>query len=318
VQSCYQFLCEKHEGGVGLILNCCGAPALWAGRKELFEKNCATLKLTWEQMGRPKIITACSSCFRTLKEHLPEVPIESLWPHLNTEEAAKRKPQFAGREYAIHDPCSTRGVSEVEDSVRGLLRRMGVEGKELNPRGHTTCCGYGGLARFANPDLTDKTLKRRAAESDADFVTYCAMCRDSFARQGKRALHVLDMVFDKQEGDPAARPDPGFSRRQDNRARLKSHLLAEVWGEKSEVRMTELPLEISEEVRQLMERRMILEEDVRKTINAAESSGQKFQLPNGHLLATHCPSCVTYWVEYTKGENAFEIHNAYSHRMQVR
>jgi len=319
VESCYQFLCESRDGGVGLMLNCCGAPALWAGRTETFEQSCETLKQLWEQMGRPRVITACSSCFRTMKENLPEIPIESLWPHLNSEEAVRPKPQFAGREYAIHDPCSTRGVMEVEDSVRGLLQRMGVDGKELNPRGQTTCCGYGGLARFANPDLTDKTIERRAKQNDADYITYCAMCRDSFARQGKRAVHVLDLVFEGQDKDPAARPDPGFSRRQENRARLKSHLLEQLWGEKSEVSMPELILHISETVRQVMERRMVLESDVRNTIAAAESSGQKFKLANGHFLATHCPACVTYWVEYTPlADGTFEIHNAYSHRMQLR
>ena len=319
VQSCYQLLCEICKGGVGLMLNCCGAPALWAGRKELFEGNCSALKNIWQQMGQPKVIAACSSCFRTLKENLSEVPIDSLWPHLNSKEAIKLRPQFAGRAYAIHDPCSTRGVSEVEDSVRGLLQRMGVQGKELNPRGQTTCCGYGGLTRFANPELTDKSVQRRAKQSEADYITYCAMCRDSFALQGKRAVHVLDLVFEGRRKDPAARPDPGFSRRQENRARLKSHLLEELWGEKSEVSMPELILQISEAVRQVMERRMILESDVRKTIEAAESRGQKFKIPNGHFLATHCPASVTYWVEYTPGANgACEIYNAYSHRMQVR
>ena len=319
VQSCYQFLSESCEGGVGLMLNCCGAPALWAGRKNLFEENCASLKQIWLQMGQPNVIVACSSCFRTLKDNVPEIPIQSLWPHLNSQAAVKPNAQLSGRAYAIHDPCSTRGVGEVEDSVRELLQCMGVEGKELNPRGETTCCGYGGLARFVNPELTDRTVKRRAEQSEADYITYCAMCRDSFARQGKRAVHVLDLVFDSQGKDPAARPDPGFSRRQDNRARLKARLLKELWGEERGVSMPELILQISEPVRLVMEHRMILESDVRKTLEAAENSGQKLKLPNGHFLATHCPAHVTYWVEYGPGaRGSFEIYNAYSHRMQVR
>ena len=319
VQSCYQFLCENYEGGVGLVLNCCGAPALWSGRKNLFEENCASLKQIWLQMGQPNVIVACSSCYRTLKDNLPEIPIQSLWPHLNSPAAVKPNHQLTGRAYAIHDPCSTRGVREVEDSVRELLQRMEVEGKELNPRGETTCCGYGGLARFVNPELTDRTVKRRAQQSEADYITYCAMCRDSFARQGKRAVHLLDLVFDGQGEDPAARPDPGFSRRQENRARLKSRLLEQLWGEKREVSVPALILQISAPVRQVMEQRMILESDVRKTIEAAESGGQTLRLPNGHFLATHCPANVTYWVEYAPGtQGAFEIFNAYSHRMQVR
>ena len=107
---------------------------------------------------------------------------------------------------------------------------------ELNAPGQTTCCGYGGLQLFANPALAAKTVARRAAQSDADFVTYCAMCRDRFAHEGKRAVHILDLVFANGDAgteatDPAARPDPGFSRRQQNRARMKTRLLRE-FGEK--------------------------------------------------------------------------------------
>jgi hypothetical protein len=34
-------------------------------------------------------------------------------------------------------------------------------------------------------------------------------------------------------------------------------------------------------------------------------------------LAHHRPNAVTYWVEYTPQDDAFVVHNAYSHRMQV-
>jgi Fe-S oxidoreductase len=318
VQSCYEFLCETQEGGVGLVLNCCGAPALWAGRNDIFEKSMQALEMVWRQMGEPRIITACSSCFRTLKEYMPQFKVESLWPHLNRENLPQVSAENLRNEYAIHDPCATRGVSEVEDGARQLLLRLGVRPKELNERGLTTCCGYGGLTRFVNPELAEKTVARRAQQSSADYVTYCAMCRDSFARQGKRALHVLDIVFEKAGEDPAARADPGFSRRQENRAHLKSRLLRELWGEEGAEVEPSIELLISDEVRALMESRMILVEDVRATIEHAEQSGQKIKHPgNGCWLACHRPSCVTYWVEYTAIEGAFQVHNAYFHRMQV-
>jgi hypothetical protein len=319
VQSCYQFLCETQQGGIGLVLNCCGAPALWAGRNDIFETSLRVLENTWVEMGNPRIITACSSCYRTLKQYLPHIPVESLWPHLNHESLARPRVQGSVQEFAIHDPCATRGVSEVEEGARDLLRLVGIKANELNARGLTTCCGYGGLARFVNPELVDKTVARRACQSEADYVTYCAMCRDSFARQGKRALHILDLMFKKPEDDPAARADPGFSRRQENRAHLKTLLSRELWGEGDAELELPVKLLIADEVSALMERRMILEEDVRKTIAHAEQTGEKIKHPaTGHWLACHRPSCVTYWVEYTTtADGAFQIHNAYLHRMQV-
>ena len=319
VSSCYEHLRSTLPGGVGLILDCCGAPAHWAGNEEKFKQALRKLDSAWSSLGRPRLITACSSCFKTLKDHLPQIPVEPLWPHLSPAFLAKAQPEPASRTLAIHDPCSTRGIREVEGSARDLLKELGIKAVELNEPGLTTCCGYGGLQLFANPELADKTVTRRSQQSDADFVTYCAMCRDRFAHQGKRALHILDLVFADGTADPAARPDPGFSQRQEERARLKIRLLREVWGEQEDSMQPSVNLHISEELKALLEKRMILVEDVRRTIEYAERTADKIENPiTGRSLASFCSACVTYWVEYSAHESAFMVHNAYSHRMEVR
>ena len=79
-----------------------------------------------------------------------------------------------------------------------------------------------------------------------------------------------------------------------------------------------MQLHIPKDVRDLMERRMILIEDVRQVLDWAEETG--FKLVNrqsGHFLAHYTPTTVTYWVEYSPAENGFTIHNAYSHRMEI-
>jgi Fe-S oxidoreductase len=313
----YQHLQSAIRGGVGLMLGCCGAAAHWAGRAEQFQDGLASLTGTWKQMGRPKLITACSSCYRTFKDHLPEVEVESLWPVLERSNIPDRDTRMR-QTLAIHDPCATRADRDIEDSTRRLAANFGVDIVELNERGCTTCCGYGGLARFANPEVTGKVVSRRIAQSSGDYLTYCAMCRDAFARRGKRALHILELLFSANEGDPAERRDPGFSGRQENRARLKSRFLREVWGEDVNANEPPIQLKISPEVLELMEQRMILVEDVRTVVEHAQSDGALIANPqNGHLLACYRPSCVTYWVEYSVDNGAVTVHNAYSHRMQV-
>jgi Fe-S oxidoreductase len=319
VAACYEHLRTTLPGGVGLILQCCGAPARWAGDEEKFQEALRALDASWSSLGKPSLITACSSCFKTLKEHLPHISIEPLWPHLDPALLATAPPEPASRTLAIHDPCSTRGVHEVEDSARALLGKLGIDVVELNEPGLTTCCGYGGLTLFVNPALADKTVSRRAKQSDVDYVTYCAMCRDRFAHQGKRAIHILDLVFADGSTDLAARPDPGFSKRQDNRARLKARLLSEVWGEEGSIVEPSLKLQISEDIRLLLERRMILIEDVRRTIEYAESTGDKLENPTtGRSLASFRSACVTYWVEYSVIGDEFLVHDSYFHRMEVR
>jgi len=319
VISCYEHLRNTLPGGVGLILQCCGAPAHWAGNEEKFQEALRAMESAWCSLGRPRLITACSSCIKTLRENLPQISIEPLWPHIDVSRLAASVAANAERKLAIHDPCSTRGMSEVEGSARGLLSRLGVAPQELNAPGLTTCCGYGGLVMFANPAIAEKTVKKRAAESDADYVTYCAMCRDRFAHEGKRATHILDLVFPEEGEDPAARPDPGFSRRQDNRARLKETLMRELWGEGENLMEPSRNVLIPEELKKQLDKLMILEQDVKRTIDYAEQTGEMIEDPStGHRLASLRVACVTYWVEYSKRDGGFVVHDAYSHRMEVR
>jgi hypothetical protein len=72
---------------------------------------------------------------------------------------------------------------------------MGCPVQELaNSREKTECCSYGGVMWLANRPIAEQVVQRRIAESELDYVTYCAMCRDFFARRGKRTLHLLDWI----------------------------------------------------------------------------------------------------------------------------
>ena len=148
---------RKDLGSVGLLLQCCGVPAQWAGEEKLFAETVEALKSTWESLGRPRVIAACASCCKTLREALPEVSVVSLWEVLDTE-----CPSLSFREEAccggvptlsIHDPCSARHDEAWLRSVGGASFPSGASPFE-EPRlsGETTpCCGYGGLTWDANP-----------------------------------------------------------------------------------------------------------------------------------------------------------------------
>ena len=57
----------------------------------------------------------------------------------------------------------------------------------------------------ANPSLAKDVAKKRASRSEADYVTYCAMCRNALASSGKRVLHILDLFFTGSEPSPSTR-----------------------------------------------------------------------------------------------------------------
>jgi hypothetical protein len=79
-----------------------------------------------------------------------------------------------------------------------------------------------------------------------------------------------------------------------------------------------IKLVISPEVKAVLEKRRLKEDDLRKTIRHAEQTGQKFEHPhNRHFLAGLRPYFVTVWVEYSPRHDGYEVHSAYQHRVKV-
>ncbi len=319
----YDHLRRILEAPVGLMLGCCGAPAHWAGRQALYADLRHDWRLQWEAMGRPEVIPACATCLEMFREHLPEVPVRSLWQVWD--ERSLPEPAASGPEapLAIHDPCTTRHVPEVQDAVRRILDRLQVPFEELDlGRSRTECCGFGGLMQNANPELAAETVRRRAARSPGDYLAYCAMCRDNLAAAGKRTVHLLDLFFPPKNGDdPARRKRPGWSERRENRERLRRDLLAAVWKERSPEMEPhrKIRLRIDPQVARSLEARRILVEDLQQVLAKAEATGAVLEHPDTGRLKTSCRlGHVTFWVEYLPDEDgAYEVFNAYSHRMEV-
>ncbi|HVP77941.1 MAG TPA: hypothetical protein VMV04_08590 [Thermodesulfobacteriota bacterium] len=81
----------------------------------------------------------------------------------------------------------------------------------------------------------------------------------------------------------------------------------------------QIRLHIPDEVERLMDNRKILREDVQKTVHHAETTGEKFiNPPTGRSLASLRPDRVTYWVEYSQIGECYQVHSAYSHRMEMK
>ncbi len=173
---------------------------------------------------------------------------------------------------------------------------------------------------LAHPELAQEVVQRRIEASPADFVTYCAMCRDFFARQGKPTLHLLDLLYARDPVGAARQPGPTFSQRHENRARLKRRLLKELWSEDMNDPMSyaSIRLVIPAEVQEMLEKRLILVEDIQQVLEMAERTGARLvNKQTGHSLAYQKLGSVTYWIEYTLQDGAYLIHKAYSHRMEL-
>jgi len=302
------FLDEKFEGTLGLLLGCCGAPAWWGGRRKMLEERMEDLRNTLQSLGNPPLILACSSCNEVFRNFLPEIPRISLWEELLRKGLPPRKP--LEKPLALHDPCTTRETPEWQEGARTILRQLGQPFEELLFSGETTrCCGYGGLQSFAHPEIAEEGVRRRLEESEAPFLTYCAMCRESLYQPDRRTFHFLELLF-----PPPAPPEKtGFSRRRENREELRRRLLGP--PECPENPWNRLELSVSPEVRSLLEERHILDEDLRQVLWKTSKTSEGLLSSRGTFLARSKIGNATFWVEYRQEREIFEICNAWSHRM---
>jgi len=298
---------EIYEGKTGLLLGCCGAPAWWAGRRDKLDEVLKKIKNILESLGNPTLILACSSCNEVFKTFMPNVSRTSLWQVLLEKGLPKTKANT--KTLALHDPCTTRHEPEWRESVRKILQIMGQPYEELAFRGQTTrCCGYGGLQFMADQDLAREVVSRRLRESQNDFLAYCAMCRESLSGSGKAVVHLLEILFPSPKKEIT-----GFSKRQQNRESFRARLIGpcdlppESWDN--------LTISVSENVREKLEKRHILDSDIKQTLWSASSSGRYLISPDDTRLASLRIGNVTFWVEYRLEDKSFMIVNAWSHRM---
>lgn len=320
VKRTYRYLSDQLPGGVGIMLSCCGIPAHWAGEDALFAKTMDGFRSEIKRMGQPTVITACSSCLSVFKEFASEIEATSLWQVLDTLELPVQPDLLPRQSLTLHDPCTARHQDGLRASVRNLCRKLGLNIIEHNFNGTITdCCGYGGLMQFANPQLGAKAAVVKAQRSELDGLAYCAMCRDNLAAAGNRVAHLLDYIFPVFDAmEPLDRKNPGFSRRHENRSRLKQELLTTLWQEESVMAPPhrDIRLILTQEVQDLLGSRHILEEDVQKVIHHANCTGKYLVNPdNGRWLASYKPVRVTYWVEFEPMDQGYVVHNGYSHRM---
>jgi glutamate synthase (NADPH) small chain len=176
VLSSYRFLRERLSGGVGVMLRCCGAPAYWAGRQDLFSASMEEIRSAWESMGRPRVITACSTCRSLFTERIPEMESVTIWKVLEENGLPTGGPSLAasltGATNAVADPCIVRHDPDTRGSVRRLAERAGFKVRELALGGEKPeCCGFGGLIFNANPELARDVIAHRVGEAPPNNST---------------------------------------------------------------------------------------------------------------------------------------------------
>ncbi len=300
----------REEYGAGLMLNCCGIPAYWAGEQKKFEKHIEDLRGKWHEMGEPTMIMACPSCEKMFSRYLPEIKVKSLYEML-PEDKAVGLPGIG--ELSVFDPCAAAGHDGEKAAVRGLLKASGVQLTDFDSDGK--CCGYGGHMVLANRELHSKIVENRVNENDKPYAVYCTNCRETFLDGGKESHHVLDVYFGLETGRV------GLEEKRENAIRLKAGLMEKYGMGKFEIERGEweaLAVSHSEELGRKMDSILVPLRDVKKVIWDAVQSGGGFAYEDGSLLLHGRFDTITVWAKVREiGEKSYELLDVYSHRMRV-
>ena len=310
VRAAYLDLCQRLDGGVALMLGCCGAICDWAGRYEMQEDTVKFLDQKLAELGNPTVIAGCPTCKKELSRH-ETIGIWDILENIGLPEKAKRME----KPVAIHDACGARGDSDTQDSIRRIAEKMGctVEVTEYD-RDKSPCCGYGGLTQYTNREVAKKMTDKCLERSDLPYLSYCMACRDRFAREGRESMHLLELVY-----GTSADHCPDISEKRYNRLSLKNQLLSEVWNEEAEAVDLGFTIDYTEEAITMMDDRMILKTDVIRVLQSLRETGEAILDGETGLCVTRARlGNVTFWVKYTETENGYLVHRAYSHRMTIQ
>ncbi len=312
VRAAYLDLCSRLEGGVALMLGCCGAICDWAGRYEMQEDTVKFLDDKLAELGNPTVIAGCPTCKKELSCH-ENRNIQGIWEileNIGLPEKAKR----TDKPIAIHDACGARGDEATQRSIRRIAESLGCQVEETPYSGDKSpCCGYGGLTQYTNREVAKKMTDKCLERSDLPYLSYCMACRDRFAREGRESMHLLELVY-----GTSADHCPDISAKRYNRLRLKNELLKEVWNEEVEAVDLGFTIEYTRSAEVMMDDRMILKTDVIQVMQHLRETGEAVYDGDADLCVTRTRlGNVTFWVKFTETETGYLVHSAYSHRMNV-
>lgn len=312
VKAAYLDLCNRLEGGVALMLGCCGAICDWAGRYELYGQTKEFINRELGKLGDPIIIAGCPTCKKELSSHVSS-EITGIWEILNNIGLPKTVGSL-DKAYALHDSCGARGDADTQNAIRKLAADLGCELVETPYSGdRSPCCGYGGLTAYSNREVAKKMTEKCLERSDEPYITYCMACRDRFAREGHASQHILELIY-----GASASECPDISEKRYNRLSLRNALLKELWNQ--EVTPVELGFKIvyTDEARAMMDERMILDTDVIRVLQSLRETNEAiYDEETGLSIARARLGNVTFWVKYKEIDDGYEVISAYSHRMNI-
>lgn len=202
VMSTYEYL-QSVIPGISIILKCCGNPTHAMGDEQGFIQYYSELHEELRKLKVTEIITACPNCFITIKRNSPNLKIITVWEKMvekGIPQGLINKYKNVDTKFSIHDPCPTRCVDHIHETVREIIEKMGISIKEFKfSKRQTVCCGAGAMVGVTNNLLAVKHMSKRAEQAPTQHIlTYCQSCAEALSRGEKKTVHLLDLMFNDE------------------------------------------------------------------------------------------------------------------------
>jgi len=315
VSESYNYM-TKYFPDTALMLRCCGAPADWAGDEKIHSGVIDAIKADWSRLGKPTAVFACPMCKQMFGKYLPEIQGRFLYEFF-IETETKPVVKYNSSKASVYDPCASRYEPDLQQIIRNIASNAGFILEPLvMEKNMAECCSYGGQVAIAHPPYVNYNVEKRIRQNDNPYITYCSNCRDIFTKAGKQCWHILDIMFGLNREHEKILT---ISERRQNRLHLKQQLLKEYWNETFLMENNKKQLIISPELREKLNKEMILETDIFTVIEYCEQSGQKLLDSEAGTYAGHRQiGNMTFWVEYRiMQDGSYELLKGYCHRMKI-
>jgi Fe-S oxidoreductase len=195
----FQYL-RSELPSLGIVLDCCTKPSHDLGRHDHFRTMFGEMTHYLRISGIKRVLLACPSCYRTFCDHADGFTVETVYEVIDRTmrpgAGGCTKPMFGGAVPVIHDPCTIRYETAVQDSIRSLLAKLEIPIAEMVfQRQKTMCCGEGGSVGAADAKLARSWAEyRKQLAGGHPIVTYCAGCT-GFLNPVTPTAHIADLLF---------------------------------------------------------------------------------------------------------------------------
>ncbi len=181
---------------LGIVLDCCTKPSHDLGRAAYFQAMFSEMQYYLSSHNIKNILVACPSCFAVFNQYGEGLTTRSVYDIL-AGETWEPHIHSGPIPLTVQDSCVARFNDNMQSSVRKLIRARGFSFAEMKHHGKKTlCCGEGGGAHFAAPDLAGSWAQMRRSEVKGKrIITYCAGCAHFLKKVGPTG-HLLDLLFD--------------------------------------------------------------------------------------------------------------------------